>query len=199
MSVQEEKKMKEKERERELLLKAKTLFSEKGFYRTSVSDIVESLGIARGTFYLYFRNKDDIYRRVLEKLVNEISSSLKVLPEDSPLEQLRENLKSVFTLMVRDRDLAKLIFYHPYQLNPQFDEVVNSFFNSVKFLIERALIRGIEMGIVRECNVKIIAPAIMGAFVEVGKELVEGKILGDVDRIVEEILQLGLKGLLGEK
>lgn len=188
-----------KKREREFISKAKSLFSEKGFYKTTVSDIVESLGVARGTFYLYFKNKDDIYRSVLENLVGEIRGCLKVLPEDKPLEQLKKNFKCLFTLMLKDKPLAKLIFYHPYRLNRQFDEVIEEFFDSVKFLIERALIRGMAMGMVRKCNEKIVAPAIMGAFIEVGKEFVEGKIPDDVDRIVEEILHFGLKGLLEAK
>jgi len=186
-----------KKREREILERAKKLFSEKGFHSLTVSDIVDSLGIARGTFYLYFKNKDDIYRRVLEELVKEISSRLKLLPRENPLRQLRENIREVLNLFAEDRELAKLILYHPYRLNPEFDAVLETFFEEVKGLVESALLTGMEMGIVRECNVNVVSAAVLGAFLEIGRELLEGKI-PSVESAVEELLELSLKGLLEE-
>jgi AcrR family transcriptional regulator len=52
---------------REDLLKAAlTLFRENGVDRTTVSDIVKEAHVAQGTFYNYFRSKDDIFAAVLE-------------------------------------------------------------------------------------------------------------------------------------
>jgi len=184
-----------RKREEEILLKAKHLFSEKGFYSLTVSDITSSLGIARGTFYLYFKNKDDVYRRVLEETVSEIRKRLKRLPLDRPLEQLRENLLSVLKLIEEDRETARLVFYHPYRLNPQFDRVLEEFFSQVLFLIERALLRGMEMGIVRECSVPVVSRAILGAFLEVGKGLLKGEVKSP-EEAVDELLNFGLRGLL---
>ncbi|WP_457679767.1 TetR/AcrR family transcriptional regulator [Thermovibrio sp.] len=187
-----------KEREREILSKAKSLFSQKGFYSLTVSDIVDSLGIARGTFYIYFKNKNHIYKRVLEESVNQIESSLKLLPKENPLGQLRENLSAVLKLIDEDRETARLIFYHPYNLDPEFDQVVEGFFEKVLFLIERALFRGMEMGIVRECSVRVVSRAILGAFVEVGKGILKGEVK-EIDKVVDELISLGLKGLLEER
>ena len=56
-----------------LLNAAYELFTGKGVNKTSVSDIVERSGIAKGTFYLYFldkydlRNKLDVYKRQLQR------------------------------------------------------------------------------------------------------------------------------------
>ncbi|ADU96649.1 TetR/AcrR family transcriptional regulator [Thermovibrio ammonificans] len=187
-----------RKRERELLLAAKTLFSRRGFYDTTVSDIVESLGIARGTFYQYFKNKDDIYRRVLEQVVEELSSRLKLVSPDDPFAQLRENLKGVLELMVEDRDLARLVFYHPYKLNPRFDAVLEEFFLKVYALVEHAVKTGMEMGVVRRCNPEIVARAIVGAFMEVGKLLIEQE-SPDIEGAVDELLAIGRAGLLEER
>jgi len=184
-----------KKREEEILSRAKALFSSKGFHSLTVSDIVNSLGIARGTFYLYFKNKDDVYRRVLEETVSEISKRLKRLPLDRPLEQLRENLLSILKLIENDRETARLIFYHPYRLNPEFDSILEDFYGKVLNLIERALLRGMEMGIVRECNVSVVSRAILGAFTEVGKGILDGEI-GGAEEAVDELLSFGLRGLL---
>ena len=184
-----------KKREEEILVRAKSLFSKRGFHSLTVSEIVDSLGIARGTFYLYFKNKDDVYRRVLERTVQEIEKNFKVLPLERPLEQLRRNLLSVLKLIEEDRETASLIFYHPYKLNSEFDEILEEFYGKVLSLIEGALLKGMEMGIVRECNVKVVSRAIFGAFVEVGKGLLKGE-LRSAEEAVDELLSFGLRGLL---
>ena len=39
------------------------LFIEKSFKNTSIDDVVKSAGIAKGTFYLYFKDKHDLMER----------------------------------------------------------------------------------------------------------------------------------------
>ena len=187
-----------KRREEQLLTQAKKLFSEKGYHNLTVSEIVESLGIARGTFYLYFRNKDEIYRKVLEKLVEEISSCLKVVPKENPIEQIKENLKAVLELSLRDRELARLIVYHPYRLNPEFDAVLEEFFLRVEFLIRKAIARGKEAGIIKDCDERVISSAIVGGFLWTIKRAIEEENVNP-ERLAEELILFGLKGLLREE
>lgn len=54
-----------KRQKRESLLKQSfQLFTEKGFQNTSISDIVKNAGVAKGTFYLYFKDKYDLRNRL---------------------------------------------------------------------------------------------------------------------------------------
>ncbi|HAY73208.1 MAG TPA: hypothetical protein DCY31_05040 [Ruminococcaceae bacterium] len=41
------------------------LFIEKSFNNTSIDDVVKSAGIAKGTFYLYFKDKHDLMERII--------------------------------------------------------------------------------------------------------------------------------------
>lgn len=50
-----------KQQKRESLLdSAFSLFIDNGFNKTSIADIVKNAGVAKGTFYLYFKDKYDI-------------------------------------------------------------------------------------------------------------------------------------------
>ena len=49
-----------KQKEESLLDAAFTLFTSKGINKTSISDIVAKSGVAKGTFYLYFKDKYEI-------------------------------------------------------------------------------------------------------------------------------------------
>ena len=160
----------------------------------TVSDIVDSLGIARGTFYLYFKNKNDVYRRVLEELLSEISSKLKLLPRENPIVQLKENLRSVLNLFKEDRELALLIIQHPYKLNPEFDRLIDEFFEGIYRLVEHSLLTGMEMGIVKKCNVRVVARIVVGALLEIGKGVLKNEI--EIDEAVDELIGIAFNGLL---
>ena len=41
------------------------LFIEKSFKNTSIDDVVKKAGIAKGTFYLYFKDKHDLMDRII--------------------------------------------------------------------------------------------------------------------------------------
>lgn len=61
-----------KQQKRESLLdSAFSLFINNGFSKTSISDIVDSAGVAKGTFYLYFKDKYDIRNHLITHKANQ--------------------------------------------------------------------------------------------------------------------------------
>ena len=62
MNTAQEKKL---EKKRRIIESAYQLFQKNNVYNTAVDDIVKAAGIARGTFYLYFRDKSDLIEQLL--------------------------------------------------------------------------------------------------------------------------------------
>ncbi len=62
MAAAQEKKL---EKKRRIIESAYQLFQSKNIYNTAVDDIVKAAGIARGTFYLYFKDKSDLIEQLL--------------------------------------------------------------------------------------------------------------------------------------
>lgn len=60
------------EKEKKLLDSAFLLFTEKGFKETSIQEIVNHAGVAKGTFYLYFKDKYDIQDYLITYKSNEL-------------------------------------------------------------------------------------------------------------------------------
>jgi len=56
-------------RRAELISATASVFAERGVANTAVSDIVKAAGVAQGTFYLYFKTKDDVVLAVVEQMV----------------------------------------------------------------------------------------------------------------------------------
>jgi AcrR family transcriptional regulator len=63
---------KKEEKEQKLLDSAFLLFTEKGFKDTSIQEIVDHAGVAKGTFYLYFKDKYDIQDYLITYKSNEL-------------------------------------------------------------------------------------------------------------------------------
>lgn len=63
---------KKKQKQDALLNTAFELFTHKGINKTSISDIVEQAGVAKGTFYLYFKDKYDIRNKLIAKKASQI-------------------------------------------------------------------------------------------------------------------------------
>ena len=54
-----------KRKKNALFQTAYELFTDKGFAKTTISDIVNKAGLAKGTFYLYFKDKYDLRDRLI--------------------------------------------------------------------------------------------------------------------------------------
>ena len=59
-------------RRREILAAAIKVFGKKGFADTSVDDVAAAAKIAKGTLYLYFRSKEDIYATALQQAIRQL-------------------------------------------------------------------------------------------------------------------------------
>ena len=65
-----------KERRQRLLECAIDLFIEKGYFNTSVREIIFKSGFGTGTFYNYFIDKEDILKALLEEFADQIISGV---------------------------------------------------------------------------------------------------------------------------
>ena len=70
MSITAKKKLKENE----LFIAGYELFLMKGIEKTSIGDIAERAGVAKGTFYLYFKDKYDLLDKLILRKRNKIIS-----------------------------------------------------------------------------------------------------------------------------
>ena len=83
------------ETRRQILLAAAALFRDKGYKATTLRDIARAVGMGAGSFYYYFRSKEEVLHEVLDRGIetvdNMVRSAVNVLPPSAtPLTQLRQ-------------------------------------------------------------------------------------------------------------
>lgn len=69
------------ERKMEILDIAEHLFETKGFDNTSTNDILNEIGIARGTLYYHFKSKEEILDAIISRLTRQLLEKAKKLIE----------------------------------------------------------------------------------------------------------------------
>lgn len=87
------------------------VFAEKGFHRARISDIAERAGVADGTIYLYFRNKDDVLLTIFEEKMELLTNGLReaLAPVTDPLEKVRTFARYHFRQVQDHRALAEVL------------------------------------------------------------------------------------------
>ncbi len=193
-----------KERRREQVLRAaKEVFSKKGFHKASITDIIQRARIARGTFYLYFKNKRDVFYCLLESLLQELDNRITTIEvgkgKPPPLEQLGANLHRVITFGLDEPQLIQILSHYATGLDKNLDGILDTFYEKVTDRIECAIRLAIDMGLVRPCNTRLVAHAVRGAIQEVMVQLASERISAlDVKAVVDDLLDFGLRGVLVE-
>jgi TetR/AcrR family transcriptional regulator, fatty acid metabolism regulator protein len=111
-----------------LLKAAIKIFAKNGFYKSRVEEIAKEAGVATGTTYLYFENKDDILISIFEEEMEPIISRLKqeIATKTTAKEKLQVFVKNHLFIVEESEDMAELLevelrssskFMHGYQGN----------------------------------------------------------------------------------
>src|SRR5437773_9770227 len=91
-----------------ILRAAIKVFAKGGFFNSKVADVARAAGVADGTVYLYFKNKDDIlisiFNDTMTRVLTDLKNDLAEIPDHR--EQLRHVAVSHLGRMTRDRNLA---------------------------------------------------------------------------------------------
>ena len=85
-------------RKNEILDAAGILFSEKGYDNTSVTDIMNAVGIAKGTLYHHFKSKEDIMDALIKRQTDAIFLGAKKIAEDKSIPVKERIIRTILAL-----------------------------------------------------------------------------------------------------
>jgi AcrR family transcriptional regulator len=193
-----------RERREEVLAGARREFSRRGYHRTGVAHIIAAAGVARGTFYVYFRNKRAIFEELVDGLLGLLRAAVRRVEvgpgAPPPVEQLRGNVERVLATIIENRELTRILLHAAVGLDAQFDRKLAEFYGRVLQMIEGALVLGREMGLVRPCDERVVARCVLGSI----KEVIHGMLVAAEGRdlappaVAREILGYNVRGLVLE-
>ncbi|WP_456383358.1 TetR/AcrR family transcriptional regulator [Persephonella sp.] len=108
-----------------LIIAAIRVFSEKGFFNTKISDIVQEAGVAQGTFYLYFKSKEEIFYRIVQLIVSRIESVIEKYSQmdEHPVRTIKLFGREIFQILYEYKEIAYIFFFQVICVGKEFQDV----------------------------------------------------------------------------
>lgn len=91
----------------ELLAAARKIFAQRGYHDTSIAEITELADVGVGTFYLHFRDKDDMFNTLLDDGFRELREAVTADMQEGEL-LLSRLVRTVFRHAYQRRDLFQI-------------------------------------------------------------------------------------------
>lgn len=156
----------QKDKHERILKAAIKVFARKGFYATRVSEIAKAAGVADGTIYLYFKNKDDVLISIFEDRIGQLTRILR--EEAAKAETVDEKIRRVVELQLGllegQRDLAEVVTVNLRQSSRLLKQYAAPMFTEYLEIIGGIIARGQKDGELRsDLNPRIAARALWGA------------------------------------
>jgi AcrR family transcriptional regulator len=126
-------------------------FSAQGFAAARLDDVARRAGVAKGTIYLYFEDKETLFQELIRSALSPFVATLEAAP-DLPLRAVVEMLIASFVrevLRTRRKDIVRLVLAEgrrfPKVAEFYYREVVGRAMAAMRVLMRRAVERG-EIG-----------------------------------------------------
>jgi TetR/AcrR family fatty acid metabolism transcriptional regulator len=183
----------------EIILRAAIrTFARSGFFNSKVADVAREAGVADGTVYLYFKNKDDILVSIFNHVMDEaLAAGRASLAEVAdPVEKLKKIVYAHLDRIGRDRDLA-VVFQVEIRSSTKFMEQ----FSATKVteyldLIRRVVEEGQSKGVFRSgLNTTIVAKVLFGALDEMATNWVLSRKRYSLISTADPVIDLFLNGV----
>jgi TetR/AcrR family fatty acid metabolism transcriptional regulator len=182
-----------------ILRAAIKVFAGSGFFNSKVADVAREAGVADGTVYLYFKNKDDILASIFNNYMDDaLSAGRARLSEiQDPIEKLRQIVHAHLEGLGRDRNLA-VVFQVELRSSTKFMEQ----FSATKVTEYLELISGViedgqRSGVFRSgLNTKIVAKVLFGALDEMATNWVLSHKRYSLVSTAEPVLDVFLNGIV---
>ncbi len=191
---------KKAQRRSELLLAARDVFAEKGYAAATVDDIVARAGAARGTFYLYFKDKRDVFGALVDDFFARLAMSIRSIdvahPTETPVEQLRANLHRIVSLALSEPALMTLVLRDVASLAPELGGKLDAFYVGLHQLLDESFELGQRIGLVRDGDRRVMVAIGLGGLKELVYDAVRGAMPRSAEVLVDEMMRFLAMGLL---
>jgi TetR/AcrR family fatty acid metabolism transcriptional regulator len=196
--------MKGELRKNQILDGAMKLIACNGYYETHVEDILREVKIGKGTFYLYFKNKEELFISILERFLDEWEKVVLVITTDQNPRDLQSYFQEVITRSLlffkRNEHLCNIYLRIAPGINEIFKQYIEQFEQKMLKYVSDELQKGVQAGFFRkDLDIEITANIITGAHMRLAyyyfilKKRRRAK--PSIDQISDELFKLIIKGL----
>src|SRR5262249_10224376 len=154
--------------------------------------IIEAAGIARGTFYLYFQSKEEIFLALIDRWFEELTGRLEEVADmpfdDEALCQKRDNIRGWFEFFRERRELAGIVFRGAAAIDDRFEERMRQLLERINQLRGEHIRQMQQAGHFRtDVNIQFLNTCLNGIFRELMLRYILPEEPPDMEWLVEQL------------
>lgn len=150
-------------RRKQIAHAALAVFAEKGFHKAGMRDVARQAGVSVGAIYDYVKNKEDLLCLACDQGTSEYNDQLRetLSAYSDPLEKLKAAIKTWFAIM-DSLDKNVILYYRESQsLDDAGRRMLMAREEDSRRIFEEILSEGVDTGVFRVENIKLIAHTIL--------------------------------------
>jgi TetR/AcrR family transcriptional regulator, fatty acid metabolism regulator protein len=177
---------------------AVVVIAENGYHQAQVSKIAKQAGVADGTIYLYFKNKEDILISVFQEKMGLFVDNLQTIIKDgtNSSDKLLKMVENHFRVLATDHHLAIVTQLELRQSNKEIRLKINEVLKEYLMLLDDILIEGIENGeFSEELDIRLARHMVFGTIDETITTWVMNEQKYDLMKLAPKVHKLLLGGM----
>jgi TetR/AcrR family fatty acid metabolism transcriptional regulator len=190
---------KDKNNKYHLILEAAIkVFARQGFYQSTVAQIAREAGVADGTIYLYFKNKDDILVHFFNYRTKQVFDQFRaaVNEADNSLDKLRNLIQRHLMEFQRDRNMAVVYQVETHQSSRLAETQIREMSQMYQDLVSEIVETGQQDGSIRkDLYVSLVKRFILGAVDEVINTWLHSDKNYDLVSMADPLVDLFIRGI----
>lgn len=189
---------KDRPKYKQIIDAAVIVIAENGYHQAQVSKIAKQAGVADGTIYLYFKNKEDILISMFQDKLGGFISSIEEEMErvSSATEKMLVLVRKHFEILSEDKHLAIVTQLELRQSNKEIRYKINDVLKGYLKLVDSILVTGIEQGEFQDnLDVRLARHMVFGTLDEIVTTWVMNEQKYDLNKQAEPVHHLIIKGL----
>ena len=182
----------------QILEAAVKVFARQGFHQSTVAQIAKEAGVADGTIYLYFKNKDDILVQFFSFRTQQVFESFREAVDraDTSTDKLRNLVCSHLAEFQRDKDGAVVYQVETHQSSRLAEVQIRKMSKMYRDLISEIIEQGQQEGAIRkDLYVGLVKRFIIGAVDEVINTWLHAEEDYDLVSMADPLVELFIKGI----
>ncbi|AFI29378.1 transcriptional regulator of fatty acids degradation (TetR/AcrR family) protein [Bacillus sp. JS] len=174
------------------------VIAENGYHQSQVSKIAKQAGVADGTIYLYFKNKEDIlislFKEKMGQFIERMEEDIK--EKTTAKEKLALVISKHFSLLAGDHNLAIVTQLELRQSNLELRQKINEILKGYLNILDGILTEGIQSGEIKEgLDVRLARQMIFGTIDETVTTWVMNDQKYDLVALSNSVLELLVSGI----
>lgn len=143
------------------------VFARKGYHETTVDEVAQAAGVAKGTIYYHFENKEELYLTVIQKGIELFKEQLRqaMAADATTRDQIKNMINCQIDFFEQEQDLVSLFLTELFGNDPQRNLLASRMLAECLQIIRSCIVQGISDGTLRQVDPETTTSSLFGMIV----------------------------------